>query len=79
MSNSNNNDGGIDVLTLESPSLYRWLDQQDDGWRELPEEYEFTRPDVCAPKKRLAKLRRKLRSVFRKPKIYARRYAYQPV
>ncbi len=77
MHNSNHNYGGIDVLTLSDPSLYRWLDNQDDEWRELPEEHEFARLDVCPPKKQLTKLKRKLSSVLRKPKIHARRYAYQ--
>lgn len=71
--------GGIDVLTLEPPSLYHWLDSQDDGWKELPDDREFARLDVRAPNKLVAKLKRKLSNVLRKPKIHARAYAFQPL
>lgn len=71
--------GGVDGFTLSDSSLYRWLDQQDDDWKELPEDCEFARLDVKPAKTRLAGFRKTIHSIFCKPKPRARGYASQPV
>lgn len=68
-------DGGLDVFTLSDRSLYRWLDQQDAEWQELPDEREFARLEVAPKRKRLSRIGHKLRSLLPK----RRRYAYQTV
>lgn len=67
--------GGLDVFTLSDRSLYRWLDSQDDGWKELPDDREFVRMEYAPKRKRLSRIGQCLRSLIPK----RRRYAYQPV
>lgn len=69
------NDGGLDVFTLECSSLYRWLDSQDAGWQELPDEREFARLEVAPKRERLSHTFQRLRSLIQK----RRRYAYQSI
>lgn len=68
-------DGGLDVFTFSDRSLYRWLDSQDAGWQELPDEREFARLEVTHKRKRFSRIGRKLRSLLPK----RRRYAYQSI
>lgn len=67
--------GGLDVHTLSDRSLYRLLEQQDDGFHELPDEREFARLEYAPKRKRLSRTFQRLRSLIPK----RRRYAYQPV
>lgn len=64
-----------EAFTLSDRSLYRWLEQQDDGFRELPDDQEFTRLELTYPRKRLQRFGQKLHSLIKK----RRRYAYQTV
>ena len=68
-------DGDLDAFTLSDRSLYRWLEQQDAGWHELPDEREFARLEVAPKRKRLSHTFQRLRSLIPK----RRRYAYQTV
>lgn len=68
-------DGGLDVFTLSDRSLYRWLDQQDARWHELPDEREFARLEYAPKRKRLSHTFQRLRSLIPK----RRRYAYQSI
>lgn len=68
-------DGGLDVFTLECSSLYRWLESQDAGWHELPDEREFARLEYAPKRKRLSRIGQCLRSLIPK----RRRYAYQSI
>lgn len=68
-------DGGLDVFTLSDRSLYRWLDSQDAGWQELPDEREFARLEYAPKRKRLSRIGQRLRSLIPK----RRRYAYQTI
>ncbi len=71
MSKSSNY-GGLNVFTLSDRSLYRWLDSQDDGWRELPDDSEFSRLEYKPQKrKHLARIKNKLRSLIPKRRRYA--------
>lgn len=67
--------GGLDAFTLSDRSLYRWLDSQDDGWKELPDDREFARLEFAPKCKRLSRIGQRLRSLLPK----RRRYAYQTV
>ena len=67
--------GGLDVFTLSDRSLYRWLDSQDDGWKELPDDREFARLEYSTKRKRLSRIGQRLRSLIPK----RRHYAYQSV
>ncbi len=40
----------IDVFTLSDRSLDRWLDQQDAGLYELPDEREFPKLESASPR-----------------------------
>ena len=62
--------GGLDVFTLSDRSLYRWLDQQDDGWKELPDEREFAKLESAPNPHRHSRLRHKLRSFISKRRRY---------
>lgn len=66
--------GGIALYSLSQPALYRWLDQQDDGLHDLPDDREFLRLGVKPPR-RLARLRKKLGGLLRATKNRARHYA----
>ena len=68
-------DGGLDVFTLECSALYRWLDSQEAGWQELPEEREFARLEYAPKRKRLSRIGKRLRLLLPK----RRHYAYQSV
>ncbi|MBL0318428.1 MAG: hypothetical protein IPP74_03885 [Alphaproteobacteria bacterium] len=72
MSKSSDN-GDLDVFTLSDRTLYRWLDSQDDGWNELPDDQELARLDYTSKRKRLARIGKPLRSLVSR----RRRYAYQ--
>lgn len=70
--------GGIDDFTLSERSLYRLLEQQDTGWRELPDDSEFRHLESAVSalqRKRPSRIRHTLRAFLAK----RRRYAYQPV
>lgn len=74
MSKSNDNYGGIDVLSLSDPSLYRMLEQHDSGWREdLPDDKAFRFIDVARPTRR-QRIKQKFKTLFRK----RRKHALQP-
>ena len=66
---------GLDAFTLSDRSLYRWLDSQDAGWQELPDDREFARLEVAPKRKRLSRIGQRLRSLIPK----RRRYAYQSI
>ena len=68
------NHGGTDVYTLGDRSLYRLLEQEDDGLHELPDECEFARLEETSNRKRLSSIGQRFRSLMRK----RRRHAYQP-
>lgn len=69
------NDGVLDVFTLSDRSLYRWLDSQDAGWHDMPEEQEFSRLESAPRGKRLARIKQKIRSLLAK----RRQHVYQPI
>jgi len=56
---------GIGIHSLSELRLYRLVDQQDDGLRELPDEYEFRNLEP-RPRRRFTTLRRKLREMIAK-------------
>lgn len=68
-------DAYLDAFTLSNHSIARWLDSQDDGWQELPDDREFARLEYALKHKRFSRVGNKLRSILPK----RRRYAYQPV
>lgn len=70
MSHSSYN-GGLDAFTLSDLSLYRWLEQRDDGWKELPDNREFARLEYTPKQKRLSRIRHKLRSFLPKRRLHA--------
>jgi|GEM_PF-2126367 len=74
MSKSSDN-RSLDLFTLSDRSLYRWLDEQDDGWKELPDDPAFAQLEYTPKNKRLSRIRKKLRSLILK----RRRYAYRAV
>jgi len=65
--------GGLDIFSLSDRSLYRWLERQDDGFHELPEDREFARLELQPKRKRLSRIGQRLRHFISK----RRRYAYQ--
>lgn len=66
-------DNGFNDSMLSDGSLDRWLERQEDGLHELPEEHEFKALAKESKSKPLSRVRQKLRSVISK----RRRYAYQ--
>jgi hypothetical protein len=69
---------GLDGASLSDPALYRWIEQQDNGWRELPEDHDF-QPVLQHPSvKRFPLISKRLRTLFRKTGSRARRYVFQP-
>lgn len=58
--------GGMDVFALSDRSLYRWLDQQDDGLRELPEDAEFAKLEMQQKPRKLQRIRNRLRFILKK-------------
>lgn len=67
--------GSTDVYTLSDRSLYRLLEQQDDGFHELPDEQEFAKLETSSHRKRLSRIGKRLSYFIAK----RRRYAQQPV
>lgn len=61
---------GFDLYSLSDRSLYRWLDQQDTGWYDLPDDKEFARLEYNTKPKRLSGIRSKLSSLLSKRRGY---------
>jgi len=62
--------GGLNVFTLSDTSLYRWLDRQDAGWHELPDDREFARLEHDIKLKHLSRIGKRLRSLIAKRRRY---------
>lgn len=63
--------GDLDVFMLSDRSLCHWLDNQDDEWKELPDERELERLEYALKRKSISQIGHKLRLLIPKRRCYA--------
>ena len=63
----------FNICSFSEPSIYRLIEQNFSDLKTLPEDHEFEYASYSEPKKRLAKVKKKISGVLLKTKILKRK------